>query len=79
MDDHAHEVVHVEEEYNLCKVIPLSRATPNDTGIDNGEITAFSTLFFVRVHGIEGLERGSCMMVVTLGCVGFNFACLRLF
>lgn len=48
MDDHADEVVEIEDEYNLCEVIPLSRLTPNETAIDNGDITAFSVLFLVR-------------------------------
>lgn len=48
MADHADEVADIEDVYNLCKVIPLSRATPDETGINNGTVKSFSTLFFVR-------------------------------
>lgn len=68
MDDHAQEVVHIEEVYNhYCQVIPLSRATPNDTGIDNGDITYFSTSFFVRLHSRHGT--GAQHEYAILGCV----------
>lgn len=48
MEDHASETVKIEEKFNLCKVIPLSRATPDYTAISNEDVTSFSALFYVR-------------------------------
>eukprot|EP00752_Nemacystus_decipiens_P002624 g2457.t1 len=47
MDDHAADVQEIEDVYNLCEVIPLSRATPNVTGIENKDIVSFSIFFFM--------------------------------
>lgn len=45
-----------EEAYPSCRVLPSSKLTVNQTGIDNGDIRYFSLSFFVRSMG----GRGKC-------------------
>lgn len=38
----------IEEDHPNCIVVPLSRLTVNDTGIENGDFSSFSVSLFVR-------------------------------
>ena len=44
------EVTRIAEAFPGCAVMPLSRLTVNDTGVNNGDITFFWTSFNVRVN-----------------------------
>lgn len=39
----------VEEAYPGCRVLPVSKLTVNQTGIDAGDVTNLQTRFVVRV------------------------------
>lgn len=65
MEDHADAVEHIEDEYLGCKVIPLSRATPDETGINNGTVTSITATFFVRDKGCR-LGGGGALCSVSL-------------
>lgn len=38
----------IEEEFSACKVLPLSKLTVNETGVNNGDIMYFSVDVLVR-------------------------------
>ena len=42
------DVAKVEDAYPNCVVMPLSKLTVNETGVNNGDITSFSASLFVR-------------------------------
>lgn len=42
------EVKDIREAYPACMVMPLSRLTVNETGVQNGDITSFGASFLVR-------------------------------
>ena len=42
------DVARVREAFPHCAVMPLSRLTINETGVNNGDIDSFSTSLFVR-------------------------------
>lgn len=42
------DVARIRDAFPQCAVMPLSRLTVNETGVDNGDITHFMASFVVR-------------------------------
>lgn len=45
------DVNRIRDSFSSCAVMPLSKLTVNETGVDNGDITFFFASFYVRKKG----------------------------
>lgn len=48
LDDNADATSAIEEEFPNCRVIPLSRLTMDEDGINSGDVDSFDASFYVR-------------------------------
>lgn len=51
LDTHADAIASILDALPICVVVPLSRATVNETAINNGDVKTFGATFFVRETG----------------------------
>lgn len=51
LDDNADATSAIEEGFPHCRVIPLSRLTIDEDGINSGDVDSFDVSFYVRERG----------------------------
>lgn len=62
----------IEEKYPNCKVLPLSKLTVNETGVENGYIKSFSVQIMVRT-GLWTMDMDVCILFFLYsGASGFS-------
>lgn len=63
--DHADVIAPIEAEYDNCIVVPLSRLTVDEDGINSGDVDSFDASFFVRSVTLviwNDLRKGFCVV-----------------